>query len=226
MNSDRIFGFTVVVSILFHGVLIAHRTDLFKIDQSRIIKIPVVLQQKKIEQPKQEPKPKPKPKKKLKKKPKPQLVEKKIDKPEDLRKEISKVSESKDGLRAGELVDAPAGNYESGQGTGLETKSEKKIDVVAQIKKYLKTIRKNVARNKVYPGFAQRHGITGKVKVSFYIRNDGTFEGVKVKKSSGSSILDEAAVETIVKLSGKIERPEITGKKKVKTTVTIKYELS
>jgi protein TonB len=225
VNSDRIFGFTILISILFHGILIAHKTDLFKIDSSRIIKIPVVLEQKKIEKPKSKP-PKPKPNPKPKRKPKPEPVEKKIEKPEELRKEITKVSESKDGLRAGELVDAPVGDYEKGQGTGLEPEPEKKVDVIAEIKKYLKTVRKNVAKNKIYPVFAQRHGITGKVKVSFYINNDGTFEQVTVKKSSGSSILDEAAVETIVKLSGKIKRPELTGKKKVKTSVTIKYELS
>lgn len=114
MNSDRIFTFAIVISIVFHGVLIAHKTDLFQVNENRIIKIPVVLEQEKVE--KSEPEP--------------------VFKP------------------------------------------DRKIDVVAEIKKYLETIRENVATHKLYPDFAQRHGITGKVKISFYIRNDGTFEDI------------------------------------------------
>ncbi|MFO7735319.1 MAG: TonB family protein [bacterium] len=223
IKSDRIFVFTTVVSLIFHGVLIAHKTDLFKINEKRLVKIPVTIEQEEVKKP--EPKPKPKPKPKHKPKPEPKPVEKEIEKPENLRKDITEVSESQEGLRSGELVDAPVGKYEKGRGTGIEKKPKEKVDVIAEIKKYIKNIREKTAKEKIYPVFAQRHGITGKVKVTFYVASDGGFEKITVEKSSGNEILDNAAVETLKKLDGKVERPEKTGEKKIKTSLTLSYKL-
>lgn len=224
MSSNRIFAIMVIISIGFHAYLIAQNFDIFKDNNTLITKIPVVLEQKKIKPPPPPPpppKPKPKPKHKPKPKPKTPVVEKKIEKPKELRKEITKVEENKDCLRSGELVDAPTGEYQEGEGTGLT-----QIDRISIIKEFLRTLRKKMAENKEYPAFAQRFGITGKVKISFIILENGTFDKISVKKSSKNEILDKAAINTVKNLSGKLKRPMDTGIKPIKTSVILNYQLS
>jgi protein TonB len=55
----------------------------------------------------------------------------------------------------------------------------------------------NVRRNLVYPQKAREEDLEGQVLVSFLIEQDGTVKDVKVTKSSGHGILDEAARSAI-----------------------------
>ncbi len=222
MNSNKIFIVTVIVSIAFHAYLIAQSFDIFSDSNTVINKIPVVIEQKKPLPPPPPPPPKPKPKR-TPPKPIPQkpIAEEKIEKPKELRKEITKVDDNQSGLRSGELVDAPTGEYQEGEGTGLT-----QIDRVALIRDFLKKLRKEMALNKEYPAFAQRFGITGKVKISFVILEDGSFDKIIIKNSSKNDILDKAAVDTVKKISGRLKRPIETGIKPIKTSVILNYQLN
>lgn len=51
-------------------------------------------------------------------------------------------------------------------------------------------------RRKVYPRSAQADGIQGTVDISFSVSESGQITAVSVARSSGSSILDQAALET------------------------------
>ena len=65
------------------------------------------------------------------------------------------------------------------------------------LKAYLANVRLQIERHKEYPFWARRYGIEGKVIVAFSLKRNGQLEGLKIEKSSGYSLLDEAALKTI-----------------------------
>lgn len=79
-----------------------------------------------------------------------------------------------------------------GGGTGTATGTGN--SVLAQIWRRI-----NAA--KYYPESARRMGLTGAPRVSFSIRSDGTAEDIRVTTSSGETLLDDAAIETVKRAS-------------------------
>jgi periplasmic protein TonB len=70
-------------------------------------------------------------------------------------------------------------------------------------------IRERVMKNVEYPERARRMGIEGRVITSFTIREDGSIADVKVFKSSGSSILDDAAKSALARSSFRGKRGKV-----------------
>ena len=141
-----------------------------------------------------------------------------------------------EGLRTGELVDADLGEY--GQEEAAPEPPQPapepeptpeppkvKVDKVKIARAYLKEIRQALAKNKKYPRSAQKMGLTGKVKLSFTIQPNGEITDIKLKTSSGHHVLDEAAVETLEELSGKMPTPKELGQTPLKSSVILRYEL-
>lgn len=64
---------------------------------------------------------------------------------------------------------------------------------------YRARIRQAVDAHKHYPRMARRLGTEGRVVVAFTIEADGRLAGVRVVESSGSALLDEAALEAVRK---------------------------
>lgn len=58
-----------------------------------------------------------------------------------------------------------------------------------------------------YPPIARKMNIEGIVEVFIVINPDGTVKMAKVKTSSGSNLLDDRAIQTIIKLSGHYPAP-------------------
>lgn len=58
-------------------------------------------------------------------------------------------------------------------------------------------LRKKIESAKRYPSLARRLGMEGTVHVEFWIARDGSIGGIKVAKSSGFPLLDEASVQAI-----------------------------
>lgn len=63
----------------------------------------------------------------------------------------------------------------------------------------LASIRKLIDKHKTYPAQAQNGGVSGRVSVNFAIDMEGSLRYVTVVKSSGSAILDAAAIDAIKK---------------------------
>ncbi|MDO8493798.1 MAG: energy transducer TonB [Deltaproteobacteria bacterium] len=61
----------------------------------------------------------------------------------------------------------------------------------------LQKIRNKIERQKFYPLLAKRSKIEGAPMIELKIKPDGSLEYVALKKSSGSSLLDEAAIKTV-----------------------------
>ncbi|GBE01271.1 gram-negative bacterial tonB protein [bacterium BMS3Bbin06] len=76
------------------------------------------------------------------------------------------------------------GHYRAGgEGTGID--------------RYISTIKDIVKRNIYYPPLARRAGMEGKVMVEMLIMKDGKLEDLRVSGTSGSTVLDNAAVRII-----------------------------
>jgi protein TonB len=99
------------------------------------------------------------------------------------------------------------------------------VDVVAVTRAYLGQIRELLAKGKRYPLAAQRLGVEGLVVVSFAIEANGSFEQVRIVSSSGSDLLDQAAIETVKELSSRIARPKATGALVLPLRTALRFEL-
>lgn len=84
---------------------------------------------------------------------------------------------------------APA-TGEGGQGEGGEGGEAGDSEI-------LQAIRRKIARAKFYPLALKRKGIQGDPVVEFKIRESGSLEYIRLKKTSGSEELDAAALRTI-----------------------------
>ncbi len=81
------------------------------------------------------------------------------------------------------------------------TSNDSRLPVEKAQQKYLKEhfryISDLIAKRLVYPPMARRMNWSGRVAVSFIIAEDGTVHGLKVVRSSGYSMLDKSALETV-----------------------------
>jgi TonB family protein len=62
---------------------------------------------------------------------------------------------------------------------------------------YLAEVRRRVVRWWYYPPYARQVGLGGKLVLVFSITRDGGLAGVRITKSSGVSLLDEAAIKAV-----------------------------
>jgi protein TonB len=62
---------------------------------------------------------------------------------------------------------------------------------------YLSELRNFIERHKSYPPQARTLGHEGQAEIRFSILSDGTLASIELMKSSGSSILDQAALSLL-----------------------------
>lgn len=62
-------------------------------------------------------------------------------------------------------------------------------------------VRNLIVKNLSFPATARRMGITGKIVVTFFLKEDGQVEGIAVIESSGQDILDNTVIATIQNIS-------------------------
>lgn len=78
-----------------------------------------------------------------------------------------------------------------------KTKNNTAEDNSEVLQKFLDLIRKKIESKKKYPMFAKNAGVEGRSKVKIIILKDGQLEKVEIIVSSGSEILDDAALESV-----------------------------
>ncbi len=84
---------------------------------------------------------------------------------------------------------------------------------------------RRVAELKHYPNSARMNGQEGKVILKAVIRSDGYLADVSVQKSSGYSVLDAAAIES-VKLACPLHMKRAIGKPQIVVSLPIVYSLA
>lgn len=90
-------------------------------------------------------------------------------------------------------------------------KIEDKKQDINEFKKYLSRLKKQLQNNIIYPKEAKDLGYIGNPEVEFFIKEDGDIDknSIKIVKSSGYEILDNYAIESILK-SAPFEKPQKT----------------
>jgi protein TonB len=104
--------------------------------------------------------------------------------------------------------------------------AEAREDEAAADREYaalLAYIREFINRNLVYPAMARRRNIEGIVGVSFEIDGNGAVSSITVYDSSGSTLLDNAAVSLVKKIRPLTNK---TVQRKLSLRVSIDYELT
>lgn len=82
-----------------------------------------------------------------------------------------------------------------------------------------------IAKQKKYPARAKRRHEEGTVTISFVIYADGSINNLKVVQSSGSQILDQAALRAIKKISNRLPFPTEINRKQWQFTLPLVYHL-
>jgi protein TonB len=91
---------------------------------------------------------------------------------------------------------------------------------------YVRNVENELKRNHRYPRVAIQRGIQGEVKVKIAINNEGAVISATVQESSGSNILDEAAIATVNNSNLKQFYPDILRGRDYEFTTLIKYTLT
>jgi len=227
MNAGWIFRGAVALSVAAHGGLLALRAAGSSLRGERVVQIPVVLETE-VEPSPPEPPPQP-PKRK--------------PRPRNLARHVDKVVEG-EGPRVAELTEAEVGEYAETQEVEPEPTPPPqqqpppaaplpkpapapapKVDRVKVARQFLQRVRNAIASAKRYPFRAQRMGISGSVAVSLVIQPNCHFSGVRVRRSSGHHVLDQAALATVRGLSGRLARPAELGGIPLRTSIVLRYAL-
>nr|VFJ65925.1 MAG: protein TonB [Candidatus Kentron sp. DK] len=161
-----------------------------------------------VEKPKPppQPKPKPKPKPRPKPKPEPRPIPKKAS------PEPQKSMPGKEALPARRPVPPTAVPALSAV-------------VAREEQRYLAALRTRIERKKRYPRASRRRGEEGRVIVGFVIRKNGALVDLRVIRSSGISRLDEAALDTLRRISPFAPIPASIGREQWALSVPISYSL-
>ncbi|AEF84922.1 TonB family C- domain protein [Treponema primitia ZAS-2] len=107
--------------------------------------------------------------------------------------------EDKPGSAAPASAGSPAGMspVEAGDGSSAGSSSGNSPQTAAYLSRNYNYIQRRIRDSLVYPAQARRTGIQGTAELIFTIHEDGRVSGVRVSESSGSALLDAAAVEAI-----------------------------
>jgi protein TonB len=91
--------------------------------------------------------------------------------------------------------------------------------------RYLGALISAIHRKKHYPRAARTRRDEGKVVVSFVIRKTGRLEDIRIARSSGSDLLDGAALKTIRRVDPFRPLPDELGKESWALAVPIAFSL-
>jgi len=160
-------------------------------------------------EPKPKPKPKPEPEPEPEPKPKPEPEPKPKPKPEP---EPQKLSEPEPNPKP-----QPVPNSQP-QVAAFGIENIEKL--------YEDSLNQALKRSKDYPRRAKRMRKEGKVEVSFTIHRSGAVSDVRIKKSSGSSILDKAAIQAVKKIDGLLPFPKEIKKASLSKDVPFNFILN
>ena len=91
--------------------------------------------------------------------------------------------------------------------------------------RYLQQLMNVIAAHKYYPTRARRRKVEGHVKVEFMVRQNGVIENVRLAASSGSKVLDKAALDVLSRAKQFEPFPKELGIKPLEFVVPLDYRL-
>ena len=86
-------------------------------------------------------------------------------------------------------------------------------------------VREAIQRAQEYPHFARAKEIEGRLALSILLKRDGTVAEVTVETSSGSDILDAAAVKSVQRVGRLTAFPESVQAASMRLSVPVRFDL-
>jgi protein TonB len=105
-----------------------------------------------------------------------------------------------------------------------EAKTAPPLDARAT-RHYLAALAARINRSKFYPRVSRRLGEEGRALVGFVIQRDGALTDVRIVESSGHRRLDDAALETVRRVTPFQPIPEVVGREQWPISVPIAFSL-
>jgi protein TonB len=127
-----------------------------------------------------------------------------------------------------ESVPTNAGKVKQVRSSPPQTMPKQKVVMRSQAQSeqvFKQRLQQLIARNKKYPARAKRNGEEGQVNVAFVIYANGQINNIQVTRSSGITLLDQAAVKLLKKVSGQLTFPNDLQKKQWQLSLPIEYRL-
>ncbi|HIE08539.1 MAG TPA: energy transducer TonB, partial [Armatimonadetes bacterium] len=94
-----------------------------------------------------------------------------------------------------------------------------------ELRAFQRLIKSRIEKAKRYPEEARLAGAEGRTTVSFVVGPEGVPSSIKVVKSSGSPLLDRAAVETVKRAAPFLPYPKSLRGKPIRVKVSISFRL-
>ncbi len=178
----------------------------------------VVPEEKPEPEPKKVEKPKPKKKAEAKKKPEP-----KKEKPVKKRVVVKKTGEA--GANVASQSKGQADGSKSALASAASGKKGARSNQAgnAAVSNYSGKIRSKLSRAFRYPSAARSEGLRGTAQVRFTVSASGSVSGVRIAKSAGSPVLDQAAIETVHRASPFPPIPDAAGKSAWTFTIPLAF---
>jgi len=124
---------------------------------------------------------------------------------------------------AGEVPPAPLQAARLGPGSSTQD-AQPDFDPTA-VDRFWAEVRSRIAKNQTYPLWARRNNIEGVVVVRFSLTREGRVQKVELEKSSGHSVLDEAAVQAVLQGDPYPPAPEGVSNAQLVGKVPIRFSL-
>jgi TonB family protein len=110
--------------------------------------------------------------------------------------------------------------------TDYKKPSYQPVLVPGYMASYARSVQERIASNVLYPKAAKETKAQGSVELTLSIIKSGALASASVSKSSGYAVLDEAALETVHKLSPYLAFPLDSSIKEMTLTIPIVYQLN
>lgn len=93
------------------------------------------------------------------------------------------------------------------------------------IDRYLSGLRQMIAQKKVYPSLSRRLGEEGRVLITFHLLRDGRIQDVQIKQASAHARLNEAALQSVSKMTSYKPIPDVIAESALTVEVPIEFSL-
>ncbi len=102
-------------------------------------------------------------------------------------------------VAAGKPVSAFSGEKSTSSASSSNTEVEASVDQVKKryLKEHFNYIRNLIVKRLAYPPIARRMEWSGKVVLAFVVNEDGGVSSIRIKESSGHTLLDKSAADTV-----------------------------
>ncbi|NCC05027.1 MAG: hypothetical protein EOM37_13530 [Proteobacteria bacterium] len=94
------------------------------------------------------------------------------------------------------------------------------------LRQYVSCVREAIEQRKFQPSRQGLENLIGNARYSVTIAPDGSFNDIRLVRTSGEALLDRTAQLGILAASGVVKRPKIIGNAPLHLSVTVKYQHS